>query len=104
MRHIKAIQWHQFESAKDAANTAYLALVMDSAEADQDPNYEVQIYSPEESQERGYTSGWHVIWECGPADWGVSQSMQVISGGMIPPWGYCETYWGFDLIFNEEEA
>jgi hypothetical protein len=30
--------------------------------------------------------------------------MEVISGGMIPPWGYCETYWGFDLIFNEEEA
>lgn len=103
MRNIKAIQWHNFKSAEEAANAAYLALVMDCAESGEDPNHEVQIYSPEESQERGYTSGWHLVWECGPTNWGVSQSMASVTSGMIPQWGFCETQWGFDLIFNEEE-
>jgi len=75
---------------------------MDCPDYGQDPNYEVQIYSPEESQKRGYTSGWQVVWECGPENWGVSQSMATVMSGMIPPWGFCETHWGFDLIFVEE--
>ena len=103
MRHINAIEWHTFESAEEAANAAYLALVIDCAEYGQDPNYEVQIYSPEESQKRGYTSGWHLVWECGPHSWGVSQSMAVVTSGIVPPWGFCETQWGFDLTFVEEE-
>ena len=104
MRHIKAIQWHNFESAEEAANAAYLALVLDCAEAGEDPNHEVQIYSPEESCERGFTTHWHLVWECGPASWGLYQSMDVVSGGILPPWGFCETQWGFDLIFVEEES
>ena len=104
MKHIKGIEWHTFESAEEAANAAYLALILDCLDYGQDPNYEVQIYSPEESQVRGYTSGWQVVWECGPENWGVSQSMASVMSGMIPPWGFCETQWGFDLIFVEEQA
>jgi len=103
MKHIKAIEWHTFESAEEAANAAYLALVMDCAEADLDPNWEVKIYSPEESQKRGYTTNWQVTWESGPHYWGVEQSMAIVTSGIIPPWGFCETQWGFDLIFVEEE-
>lgn len=102
MRHIKEIQWHTFDSAEEAANAAYRALIMDCTDAGEDPDLEVQIYSPEESKKRGYTSGWHIVWECGPSMWGVSQSMAVINSGVIPPWGFCETYWGFDLTFVEE--
>ena len=102
MKHIKGIQWHTFESAEEAANAAYLALVMDCVDYGQDPNYEVQIYSPEQSQKRGYTSGWHLVWECGPTSWGLHESMGIVSGGIVPPWGFCETHWGFDLIFVEE--
>jgi hypothetical protein len=29
--------------------------------------------------------------------------MATVMSGMIPPWGFCETQWGFDLIFVEEE-
>lgn len=102
MRHINAIEWHTFESVEEAANAAYLALVMDCAEAGLDPNWEVVLYNPEESKDRGHTSGWHLIWESGPHQWGVSQSMATVTSGMIPPWGFCETQWGFDLIFVEE--
>ena len=102
MKHIKEIQWHTFDSAEEAANAAYLALVMDCTDAGLDPNYEVRIYSPEESEQRGYTTCWHVTWESGPHQWGVGQSMAVITGGIVPPWGFCETHWGFDLIFVEE--
>ena len=103
MRHINALEWHTFESAEEAANVAYLALVMDCAEYGQDPNWEVVLYNPEESKDRGYTSGWHLIWESGPPQWGVGQSMAIVTSGIIPPWGFCETQWGFDLIFVEEE-
>ena len=103
MKNIKGIEWHTFESAEEAANAAYLALVMDCADAGEDPNHEVQIYSPEESQKRGYTDGWHLVWECGPPNWAVHRSMAIVTSGIIPPWGFCETQWGFDLIFVEED-
>ena len=102
MKHIKNLEWHYFQSVEEAANAAYLALRLDCAETGQDPSWEVQIYSPDESQKRGYASGWHVVWECGPEGWAVGESMRMISGGVIPPWGFCETYWGFDLTFLEE--
>lgn len=102
MKHIDEIDWHNLESVEDAANELYNAIVMDYLEAGEDPSGEVQIYSPEESQVRGYTSGWQVVWECGPMNWGMSMSLQILSGGIIPPWGFCETQWGFDLTFVEE--
>jgi len=57
------------------------------------PDVEVWIKSPEDSEIHGYVgSAWHVCWESGPTDWAVGSYLH-------GPWGYCETYWGFDLIF-----
>jgi hypothetical protein len=59
------------------------------------PDEEVWIKSPEESEQHGYVGkAWHVCWESGPYDWGIC----VFASG---DWGHCETYWGFDLAFYE---
>lgn len=103
MKHLRAIDFSGFDKVEDAASAAYLAICADCTDTGQSFADEVQLYSPEQSAERGYTSGWHLVWECGPENWGVSESMHIVLSGILPPWGFCETHWGFDLIFVEEE-
>lgn len=94
MSHLDQVDFAGYTTAAGAAKAAHKALRKDCVEWGQDPDFEVFIYSPEQSKERGYTQGWQVVWECGPDNWGI----RFISG----PWGFCETYWGFDLTFCEE--
>jgi hypothetical protein len=60
----------------------------------------VAIFSPEQSQERGYTSGWQVCWEAGPYMWAVGCSLTGLTRAKDFSW-FTETYWGFDLCFAE---
>ena len=64
----------------------------------QNPDIEIFIDSPEESQARGYGKNWRVCWEGGPYEWSIGASMQVqnyFKGG----W-YTEPYYSFDLCFT----
>ncbi|QXN72565.1 hypothetical protein RCTIPTONUS_95 [Rhodobacter phage RcTiptonus] len=77
-----------------AARALHEALCKQAVLAGMSPASEVHIYTPEETEERGYRKCWWVMWEAGPYAWGCSA---FING----PWGYCETYFGFDLMFTD---
>ena len=81
----------QAPTAEAAAQAIYDHLRGLSAAQGQDPSWEVAIKGPD-SGERA----WRVIWESGPSHWAVAQFI-------IGPWGFCETDYGCELIFNEEE-
>lgn len=84
-----------YKTAEGAAKGLYAALRKKAKAYGMNPDAEVWIKSPDESEKHGYVGRqWHVCWESGPFDWGVS----VFASG---PWGHCETYWGFDLAFYE---
>lgn len=96
MRNLAAVDFTKFKTASEAAQAAHRAIKQDCVEYGMDPNFEVSIKTPKESP--NFAPGepvWWVCWESGPASWAVAQ---FING----PWGFCETHWGFDLIFNEE--
>lgn len=91
------IDWNPaaYKTQAGAAKGLYKALCEACKQIGMNPKYEVWIKSPEESEKHGYVGkAWHVTWESGPYDWGVS----VFAHG---EWGHCETYWGFDLAFYE---
>ena len=80
------------QTKEGAAKALYEALCGLCKEMGGDPSY-IWIKSPAESEAHGYVGArWHVCWEDGPYDWACGA---FVTG----PWGYCETYWGFDLIF-----
>jgi hypothetical protein len=64
----------------------------------QNPDIEVQLYTPEQSKERGYTSGWQVQWEAGPYQWAIGASFQVAN--YKAGW-FTEPYYSFDLCFTD---
>lgn len=63
-----------------------------------DPDKELFIKNPAEASEHsnGRINSWWVCWESGPFEWAVSASLEMPTS----PWGYCETNWGYDLIFE----
>jgi hypothetical protein len=89
------LRWEPSKSktAAGAAKSLYRALRAACEAEGYDPDSEVWIKSPEESERHGYVGKcWHVCWESGPMDW----SCAVFTN---EAWGHCETYWGFDLAF-----
>ena len=89
----------KYKTKAGAAKALYKALCKLSKDFGQNPDYEVQLYSPEQSKERGYTSGWQVVWESGPFEWAITASFYVqnySNGG----W-YTEPYYSFDLCFTD---
>lgn len=91
---LDGINFDEYKTKAGAAKAAYEAICAYVRELGMDPEHEVWIKNPEESREHGYTTSWHVCWESGPYQWAIGR---FISG----PWGFCETHWGFDLIFTE---
>lgn len=100
MQNLSQLSWAEFKTVEDAAKAAYAAACEDCRDERLNPDMEVALWSPEEARDKGFTNGWHLIWESGPYMWGVGTSMQTAAAH--PPWGFCETYWGCDLIFNDE--
>jgi hypothetical protein len=78
-----------YKTKEAAARGLYDALVKENRRRG-GPDGEVIIRSPAEKL-FGYEC-WTVCWESGPYQWGCSA---FING----PWGFCETYYGFDLMF-----
>jgi hypothetical protein len=64
----------------------------------QNPEIEIFIDTPEESQERGYGRNWRVCWEAGPYEWAFGTSFQVAN--TCAGW-YTEPYYSFDVCFTE---
>ena len=85
----------KYKTAAGAAKGLYRLLREHVLEKGMNPDIECFIHSPSEAKEHGYVKSWHVCWESGPYGWAIGTFV----GG---PWGYCETYWGFDLVFNAD--
>lgn len=86
-----------------------------AAHLGQDPDIEVQLLDPDESQQRSYGDGWTVVWEAGPWQWAVYLSsgeslfygekhsekpdmeLDVISSNRY----WCEPYNGWSLVFMD---
>ncbi len=60
------------------------------------PDIEVHIHTPEQTEARGYGRFWNVSFEAGPFEWAVHASMVIDN----PNW-YVEPYYSFDLQFCE---
>ena len=91
------IDWEpqKYKTKAAAAKALYRSLRAACERIGMNPDIEVSIFNPEQAEAHGYVGkAWHVIWESGPYDWGVSNFF-------AGPWGYCEPYWGFDLAFYE---
>jgi hypothetical protein len=86
----------KYDRKADAAKAAHKIICEHVRASGQDPKWEVMIKNPEETLEHIGSKNWWVCWECGPTSWGVEASMSLV---MKNEHWYCETYWGFDLIF-----
>lgn len=54
----------------------FYAWICERAKAQgQTPSIEVALWTPEETEERGWGSGWSVCWEGGPFDWAIAISL-----------------------------
>lgn len=84
-----------------AAREAYAYVRELSAKMGQDPDIETSIFAPGEREESD--GSWWVIWESGPYDWAIEVSLDGRRRTYAENW-YCETYWGFDLIFVDERS
>ena len=78
---------------KEAAHMFHTALVKEADAAGYSTKY-IYLWSPEETNERGYGNCWSVFFEDGPYDWGIDLSIKMHGKTF-----YCETYYGFDLLF-----
>lgn len=82
---------------KAGAAKAFHAAICKAAKSEgQNPDIEVRLMTPEESQAAGTGHNWRVIWEAGPFEWAIPVSME-----MSGPWGYTEPYYSFDLCFTD---
>lgn len=88
----------QYRRPADAAKAAYKFVRKLSEEAGQNPDIETAIYKPGEREES--SGSWWVVWESGPYDWAVTVTCDGRDRTYSREW-YCETYWGFDLIFQK---
>ena len=82
----------QHTTKESAAKALYESLRKLAEMHGMNPDTEVCIRTPDETEEQGYGRFWWVMWEAGPYMWASSAYF----GGT---WGYCETYWGFDCQF-----
>ena len=87
----------KYKTKAGAAKALYKVLCKFAKDLGQNPDIEVQLYTPEQSKERGYTSGWQVQWEGGPYQWALGASLQVYNHKA--GW-YTEPYYSFDLCFT----
>ena len=67
----------KYKTPATAAKKLYEFLRHKSAEFGQKPDIEIHLWSPEESESRGYSRAWTVCWESGPFEWAACLS----SGG-----------------------
>lgn len=82
---------------KESAAKAFYAALCDTArEYGQNPDSEVRLWTPEQSQARGFGNCWTVVWEAGPFEWGIAMSAEVHNS----PYWYTEPYYSFDLTFT----
>ena len=89
----------KYKTKAGAAKAFYKALCKFAKEVyGQNPDIEIFIDNPEESEARGYGKNWRVCWEAGPYEWAIGSSFQVenYSAG----W-YTEPYYSFDVCFTE---
>lgn len=86
----------KYKTKSGAAKAFHKALCKMCRDWGLNPDIEIFIDTPEQSEARGYGRNWRVCWESGPFEWGIHASIQ-----MRGPWGYCEPYHSFDLCFTE---
>lgn len=84
----------KYATAGDAAKALYKELCKLADKVGQNSDIEVRIYSPKESKQRGYCTGWQVVWEAGPFEWAIAASFEISND----KW-YTEPYYSFDLCF-----
>ena len=62
----------KYKTKAGAAKAFYKALCKFAKEVyGQNPDIEIFIDNPEESEARGYGKNWRVCWEAGPYEWGL---------------------------------
>ena len=88
----------KYKTKAGAANGLYKVLYRFARAIHQDPDIELQLYSPERSKERGCTSGWRIQWEAGPYQWAIGASLQVANHKA--GW-HTTSYHSFDLCFTD---
>lgn len=82
-----------------AAKAFYEALKPAVIAEGQNPDSELFIRSPEETETAGYGRYWQVSWEAGPYEWAVVASLSGLYSRKNG-W-YTEPYYGFDVCFTE---
>ena len=89
-----------YETTERVARATHKALCSICETMGMDPAKELFIKNPAEASDHsnGRVNSWWVCWESGPVEWAVSASLNMPTS----PWGYCETNWGYDLIFEEK--
>ena len=88
----------KYKTKAGAAKALYKVLCSFARAIGQNPDIEVQLYTPEQSKERGCTSGWRIQWEAGPYQWAIGASLQVANHKA--GW-HTTSYHSFDLCFTD---
>jgi len=93
------LDWNpeKYKTKAGAAKGLYKALCKWCKALGMKPDIEIHIYTPEQTEARGYGKFWNVSFEAGPFEWAVHASLQMPHC----KWGYCEPYYSFDLHFVE---
>ncbi len=97
---------HTPQTTWEAALVAYATLIRWMTADGHSPRsvgWETFLLNPEQSANHYAGPHWHLCYESGPSGWGDFGRSKVVPAELRDgPWGYCETYWGFDLIFVED--
>lgn len=83
------------EAAATALHAALERICRD--QYSQNPEIELFLHSPEQSQEHIGVKRWHVSWEAGPWEWAIRLSFAMQS----EKW-WVEPYWSFSLTFEDK--
>ena len=84
---------------KEAAHALFEHLKRVAVEDFGQSEREVFIAAPGERSEAG--NNWWVCWEAGPPDWAIQYTLDGKKRTCADSW-YCESYWGFDCIFQRD--
>lgn len=96
---IKFDPW-TYKTPAGAAKGLYRELCALAARVGQNPDIEVWIKSPRESERAGFGECWVVCWEAGGPEWAVNASLDIRRDRCY----WSEPYYAFSLCFYSFEA
>lgn len=113
---IRPYDGSRYRTSEDAAHAFWAHIQLVARAMGMNPGIETFIKSPKKTRKHlrdprfgDGPESWWVCFEAGPYSWAVQSTLSGVADiqtlytvSTQGPWGFCETYWGFDLLFCDD--